>query len=279
MLLLLILVTVSVTQARSFPSFVQHRRPFNSVTTGRHIPTSSSPSLSILRAGAMSEPPSPPSSSSGAYRTFAVAFSVCVGITQLLAYGSTLGVEGFHQCSSIAWLSLFIQGLGFIYAGGLFGNERTEKFYDLTGSFTYMATIILSGLQQNTGLSLRQKILSAFGLIWCSRLGSFLFQRINRHKGIDSRFTEIKKSLLRFYTAWNLQGVWVFITALPIFALNVMNDTTPLQMMDYCGMAIWAFGFIFEVVSDEQKKAFAADPVNKDKHISKGLWALSRHPK
>ena len=41
---------------------------------------------------------------------------------------------------------------------------------------------------------------------------------------------------------------------------------------------LWLLGFSFEVVSDEQKRRFKADPRNKDKFIKTGLWAWSRHP-
>merc|ERR1712224_713390 len=49
-------------------------------------------------------------------------------------------------------------------------------------------------------------------------------------------------------------------------------------LLDLTGWAIWVFGFAFEVTADQQKSAFRAEPSNKGKFITTGLWALSRHP-
>ena len=44
------------------------------------------------------------------------------------------------------------------------------------------------------------------------------------------------------------------------------------------GAAVWAFGFIFEMVSDYQLQAFRDNPDNRGKLIKSGLWRYSRHP-
>ena len=44
------------------------------------------------------------------------------------------------------------------------------------------------------------------------------------------------------------------------------------------GSALWAFGFVFEIISDQQKKTFKLNKLNKDKFINTGLWSISRHP-
>eukprot|EP00606_Chrysophyceae_sp_TOSAG23-5_P000692 GSChrysophyteH2.ASY1.ANO1.970.1 assembled CDS len=119
---------------------------------------------------------------------------------------------------------------------------------------------------------------------WTLRLGSFLFTRICREGGVDSRFTEIKKSPLRFCTAFTLQGVWVFVTALPVFALNcaysssVVATSTTTNIYDYIGWTLWFVGFFCEVLADQQKSAFRAEARNKGKFIKLGLWSCSRHP-
>ena len=52
-----------------------------------------------------------------------------------------------------------------------------------------------------------------------------------------------------------------------------MPDTT-LYASDYIGWAIWALGWVFEIISDNQKKAFLADPHNKGKFINVGKLLL-----
>jgi len=70
----------------------------------------------------------------------------------------------------------------------------------------------------------------------------------------------------------------VTLTAAP--ALVVITTTTrrPLGPMAAIGMLVWVFGFVFEVLADEQKRRFRADPANRGRFIRTGLWARSRHP-
>ena len=110
-----------------------------------------------------------------------------------------------------------------------------------------------------------------------SRLGSFLFTRIKKD-GKDGRFDDIKITPPRFFAAWTIQGVWVLLTALPVFTVNAMSSTKDLGVNDYIGWAIWVLGFALEVISDNQKGAFAANPANKGQFINEGLWYYSRHP-
>jgi steroid 5-alpha reductase family enzyme len=185
------------------------------------------------------------------------------------------------QLFIIAFLAVAIQGVVFLHASGLlFGNTRTEKFFDLTGSLTYLSLISFSIYLHGgiSSLSTRQTILSSLVVIWAIRLGTFLYSRIQRHGGIDNRFTEIKPNLNRFCRAWGLQGVWVFLTAFPVFLLNDQNDAgtglSSLILRDYLGLTLWIIGFTLECTADYQKSLWK----QKDSFIHHGLWAISRHP-
>jgi steroid 5-alpha reductase family enzyme len=43
-------------------------------------------------------------------------------------------------------------------------------------------------------------------------------------------------------------------------------------------LGLFIFGFVTEVIADKQKTAFRSIPENRDKFITTGLWAKSRHP-
>ena len=109
------------------------------------------------------------------------------------------------------------------------------------------------------------------------RLGGFLFLRIKRDKK-DRRFDKIKINPIRFLLAWTLQGCWVVFTA--ICALSIITSASPKawDIFASIGLAIWVIGFVIEVIADRQKKAFKADPENKGRFITTGLWARSQHP-
>lgn len=187
------------------------------------------------------------------------------------------GASGSQILYYLGAFIMAIQWVVFLHAGGFFGNERTEKYYDLTGSLTYLSAIGLS-LYLTPNLGIRQIILSSFVGVWAARLGYFLYTRIHNNAGIDSRFETIKKNNFKFLFAWTMQGVWVFTCLFPVLKLTQVATLAPLTSLDYAGFGLWAFGFIFEVIADYQKSKFRSNPENKNKFIDSGLWSISRHP-
>ena len=114
-------------------------------------------------------------------------------------------------------------------------------------------------------------------MAWACRLGMFLFARVLQD-GKDSRFDVIKQVPRRFFTAWTIQGFWVFITLLPTLLLNDNPRDKPLGAQDWIGWSLWAIGMGLEMLADYQKSAFKRLPENQGKFITTGLWSISRHP-
>ncbi len=153
---------------------------------------------------------------------------------------------------------------------------RTERYYDATGSLTYLSVVAVALLGADR-LAPHALLLGAMVSVWAIRLGSFLFARVRRD-GADGRFDEIKSNPLRFFMVWTLQGLWVFLTV--SCALAAMSSGQPelLGVVEGAGGLIWAMGLTIEVVADRQKARFRADPENRGHFIQSGLWAWSRHP-
>ena len=153
---------------------------------------------------------------------------------------------------------------------------QTEKFYDLTGSITYLTTVFTALYITDSG-NISDYVIVSCVAIWAIRLGSFLFMRIHK-AGEDRRFREIKTNFTRFFMTWTLQGMWVsmcllcVLTALSSYSGIIVNN------IFYIGLMIFVSGFIIEVLADHQKTVFRKNIDNKDKFISSGLWAYSRHP-
>lgn len=152
---------------------------------------------------------------------------------------------------------------------------KTEKFYDLTGSLTYLS-ITLFAIKLNPHADLRSRLIASFIAIWAIRLGIFLFTRILR-AGEDSRFANIRGKFWRFLLAWTLQGLWVtFSLAAGLTALTSLPVI--MDLFGYTGAGLWVTGFLIEAVADLQKARFRRDAANKGSFISAGLWSWSRHP-
>lgn len=221
----------------------------------------------------------------GNWRKLAVVLAATALLTQSLSFMASGSAQAFKTLQHASLGIVGLQWVVFLHASGLvFGNDPTERFYDLTGAMTWiLSTIFVSGAHTSGGwdaLNLRQQVLASMVGIWALRLGTFLFTRIQGDGGVDSRFVEIKASPARFLSAWTLQGLWIFITGIAVTSLVALGPSSnaPLSIQDYVGMGLWGVGFLFEVIADWQKRRFKANKKNEFKFISEGLWKLSRHP-
>jgi len=156
---------------------------------------------------------------------------------------------------------------------------QTEKFYDLTGSLTYLTVIWFVFFSSNnlSGLNIQNLIVVTLISIWAIRLGTFLFSRIHKD-GEDKRFRTIKTSASQFFMTWTLQGMWVSICTMCAITAISSSQGIIANALFYLGLAFFIIGFAIEVVSDQQKSAFRAIPENKEKFITSGLWSKSQHP-
>ncbi len=208
-------------------------------------------------------------------RNALMAFPGLILIGLLIAWAGSQGgvsIAGVPLFALSVGLIFLIQWLAFIPAYLL----QTEKFFDLTGSLTYISVVIIA-LVFSKAPDTRTILLSALVVIWAARLGIFLFRRIHK-AGKDDRFDEIKPSFIRFLTVWTIQALWVTFT---ISAALVAITTTARKEPDFfvvAGLLVWLIGFAIEVIADAQKSRFKANPDNKGKFIQTGLWSRSRHP-
>ena len=200
-----------------------------------------------------------------------VAVTLVVGLGWAGSQGGAV-VGTMPLFSLCAALAVAIQWVAFVPAYLL----RTERFYDLTRSLTYlMVTAVAIGL--GPPADIRSWTLAVLIAVWAARLGSFLFRRIQAD-GFDRRFDGIRTSWARFLVAWTLQGVWVCFTAGTALAAIASGRSVPIGLFAWVGLVLWVAGFGIEVVADRQKSSFRAQPGNKGKFLDTGLWVWSRHP-
>jgi steroid 5-alpha reductase family enzyme len=208
-------------------------------------------------------------------RNALISFPVIIIIGLLVAVAGSQGgsmLGGIPVFAFSVGLAFLVQWLVFIPSFRL----QTEKFFDLTGSITYISVITLAALL-STGVDARSILLWALVVIWAVRLGTFLFRRI-RKAGKDDRFDEIKPSFIRFINVWTIQGLWVTFTMAAALVAITTTTRKELDVFAIIGFLVWVFGFSIEVVADAQKSRFNANPDNKGKFIQTGLWSRSRHP-
>lgn len=169
-------------------------------------------------------------------------------------------------------LSFVIQWIVFIPAFVF----SSEKFFDLTGSLTYISLVMFAAYLVPE-MTPRDYLIAGLVLVWAFRLGQFLFRRVLQ-AGEDRRFRTMKTDFLQFLMTWTLQGLWVSITLGAGLAAMTSESKVNLGVMAYIGLALWVLGFAIEVIADAQKTRFRAVPEHQDLFIQTGLWAWSRHP-
>ncbi|TKX20548.1 hypothetical protein C1H76_7359 [Elsinoe australis] len=193
---------------------------------------------------------------------------------------------------------------------------KTERFYDLSGSLTYISCTALSlylpsiraraaaaaaggtipawpsllqSLTSKGGINAwnwRQVVLSTAVTIWATRLGTFLFSRITSENGRDSRFDSIRGSPPKFAVAFFAQATWVSLCLLPVLCLNSIPATTLsalpfLTLTDVFGILLYVGGITFEATADRQKNKWLQEKKEKkhsEEFLTRGLWSKSRHP-
>ena len=196
-----------------------------------------------------------------------VVFLIAISIAN--ATGNSLVVEAVLIAFIIQWAA-FIPAYAF----------QTEKFYDLTGTLTYLTvtwyTLYMSS-EKFTNLDAASIAIVLFISLWAIRLGSFLFSRIHKD-GEDKRFRTIKPSATQFFMTWTLQGLWVSLCSMCALTAISSESGVVVNAFYYLGVGLFIYGFITEVKADNEKSKFRSVPENRDKFITTGLWAKSRHP-
>ena len=189
---------------------------------------------------------------------------------------SIAAATGIDNVLRVVILAFLIQWVAYIPAYVF----QTEKFYDLTGSLTYLsvtwyALILASGDFANANLA--NTVIVLLISLWALRLGSFLFMRIHKD-GEDKRFRTIKPSATQFFMTWTLQGLWVSLCSMCALTAISSDSGVVVNALFYFGLGLFLLGFSTEIVADNQKSKFRSFPENRDKFITTGLWAKSRHP-
>jgi len=202
--------------------------------------------------------------------------NILISIAAFLFAAYIASATGIDLVVKVVFLAFAIQWVAFIPAYVF----QTEKFYDLTGSLTYLSVIwvsLASTSEVFTKLNGANIAIVLLITMWALRLGTFLFLRIHKD-GEDKRFRSIKPSATQFFMTWTLQGLWVSLCSM--CALTALSSETGVivNAFFYIGLGLFVFGFSTEVIADKQKSKFRSIPENRDKFITTGLWAKSRHP-
>ncbi|KID67426.1 hypothetical protein MAN_04184, partial [Metarhizium hybridum] len=174
----------------------------------------------------------------------------------------------------------------------------TERFFDISGSLTFLAVGALSlylphlrGRAGNATLSRlsaswnwRQVVVTGMAMAWSARR-AYLFRRISQD-GHDPRFDTLRTKPLRFASAFFMQAVWVSVMLMPVMAVNAVPAAAfaavpRLAVTDVLGIGVWAGGIALETAADVQKSRWVEGRRKKEhdeQFLKTGLFGMCRFP-
>jgi len=157
--------------------------------------------------------------------------------------------------------------------------RRNAGLVDIFWSLFLLLAAGVFALLSQPGL--RGWLALALTAAWALRLAVYLAAR-NWNAPEDHRYRAIRarnepgfawKSL---YLVFGLQAVLAWLISAPLAAAIAGAD--PLTALDWAGMALAAFGIVYESAADLQLARFKADPAQAGRVMDRGLWRYSRHP-
>ena len=199
-------------------------------------------------------------------------FLICVAVINTAGQNIELEIRGVNAFTFTLIVAVLLQVIFFIPSFLL----KTEKYYDLVGSLTYVTTVSLAYFSVESKTMI-DSIIYFYVMVWALRLGIYLFRRV-RNDGKDVRFEKAKRHFFWFLQYWMGQALWVSLTACAAIIAILSPEEDTLPVLAVVGMALWLSGFTIESLSDYQKRVFRKENNPSEAFIHTGLWARSRHP-
>ena len=183
-------------------------------------------------------------------------------MTTLLLIGLAIALTYF----ALTWaISVKVRNYGLLDVAWSYGVAILAPIYALAGP----------------GLALRKWLITAVGVAWSLRLGTYILRRvIGHHPAEDARYETLRKKwpgAEMFLIFFEIQAVLVVIFALP-FLLASFNPAPKISPLEIAGLTVAFISLCGEAFADRQIRAFKANPASKGTVCQRGLWAYSRHP-
>jgi len=180
----------------------------------------------------------------------------------LLLIGLAIAVTYF----AITWaISVKIKNYGLLDVAWSYGVAILAPIYALYGPGDYT----------------RKWLVTAIGVLWSLRLGTYILLRVIwHHPTEDVRYESLRKRWpgpAMFLAFFELQAIIVVIFSLP-FLFVAFNTRAGLSPVEMAGLILAVFSLCGEALADHQMRVFKANPANKGAVCQAGLWRYSRHP-
>ena len=174
---------------------------------------------------------------------------------------------------------LILMTLLWLYSLAIKNASIVDIFWGTGFVITYWVALWIGSIEITTRILLLGGIVTLWGL----RLSAHIFLR-NHKQPEDFRYAAWRAEngaswwWRSFFKVFLLQGVILWIVAVPLIAVQTANPAATTCACEYSGLGLWLVGFMFEAGGDWQLTRFKKDPNNKGKLLTTGYWSVTRHP-
>jgi len=129
----------------------------------------------------------------------------------------------------------------------------------------------------------RDSVVLVLLALWAVRLAWHIGARNIGH-GEDFRYAKWRRERgaswwwFSYFKVFVLQAVIAWIVSMPLYFAITLNAPVHWTVWDAAGALLFAIGFLFEAIGDEQLRRFKTNPANKGRVLDTGLWGYTRHP-
>ncbi len=187
--------------------------------------------------------------------------------------------------------AFFLSGMGsIVFLSIIFTIGARRNRYDIVDVAWGLAFIAVAFISYLTYLPKTfvtvQALVTLLVLVWGFRLSAHIFARWEKSEKEDTRYTSYRESYSKkagglkinmYLRIFFLQAVLATVIALPVIVVNA-TPAIDISYISLIGLAVWVIGFYFESVGDYQLKKFIANPKNKGRLMTTGVWKYTRHP-
>ncbi|MFE7174548.1 DUF1295 domain-containing protein [Streptomyces sp. NPDC057616] len=161
-------------------------------------------------------------------------------------------------------------------------RKGVHRIVDVAWGVAFAAVAVVTcAASAGDGDTGRRVLVTVLTAVWGLRLAVHIGRRGRGH-GEDPRYAKMlakapgSANLYALRMVYLLQGALVWLVSLPVQAAQYI----PSQMTGFAvaGALVWTVGLVFEAGGDAQLARFKADPANKGRLMTRGLWSWTRHP-
>lgn len=182
-------------------------------------------------------------------------------------------------------LMLINLGAVLVFMTGVWIASVFKKKASIVDGFWGLGFVLIAWITfaLSAGYAWRKLVIAVLITLWGVRLAAHIFYRSwgepedKRYQAWRSEHGE-RYWYVSFVTVFMLQGGLLWLVSLASQFGQMAHTPARLTGLDWLGVAVWAFGWLFESIGDWQLLQFKKQPANKGQIMDRGLWAYTRHP-